>query len=188
MIRYTRFSHINIVVDDIEKATTFYCDTLMAQPTVEFPHFKNNNFARSAGFLENPENVDVSIRFLELPTEEKITLELMEYHTPSGNSDITFKKTNDMGGPRHIALGVSNIDEAFKYVKGMPGVRMINESPDYKPFQIDPVTDEEFSFFSDEIEDDHEVRLAVRNMVRQIRYFYFIDPYGIQWEFQQKPA
>ena len=188
MIHYAGLSHINIVVDNMEEASRFYRNTLHAQPAIEFPHFfRNRGFARSAGFLQEPCAVDVSIRFLILPTEDKLTLELMEYHSPRGSQAVAFKHTNDLGGPRHIALNVRNFDEAFEHVKSQPGVRLINESPEYKPFQIDPINNDEFSFFDDTLNENPEARQNIKDMIGQIRYFYFIDPYGVQWEFEQKP-
>ncbi|MGY0220095.1 VOC family protein [Endozoicomonadaceae bacterium StTr2] len=188
MIQFSRFSHINIVVDNMDKATAFYSKTFQAEPTVEFPHFKNRNFALSAGFMEKPDDVDVSIRYLQIPTEDNFTLELIEYHSPVGSQQIEWKQTHDLGGPRHVSLGVSNIDEAFEFVKSQPGVKMINESPDYKAHQIGPITDEQFALFDEHLDRDQATRHDIREMVKQIRYFYFLDPYGVQWEFEQKPS
>lgn len=117
MIKYNRLSHVNIVVDDMGKAIEFYSNTLQAKPFLAFPRFRNAGFARSAGFLDNPESVCVSICFLKLPSSDEFSLELMEYHSPAGADVIHYKQTNDLGGPRHIALGVENIDEAFEHVK-----------------------------------------------------------------------
>ena len=185
MIQYSRLSHVNIVVDDMAKAIEFYSKTLQAKPFLEFPRFRNSGFARSAGFLDDPESVCVSICFMKLASTDEFSLELMEYHSPAGATDIYYKKTNDQGGPRHIALGVENIDEAFEHVKKQPGVRLINESPEYRPFTIDSIGDNEFLFFDEALNNDVHARLSVQDTVGRIRYFYFLDPYGVQWEFEQ---
>ncbi|WP_062260225.1 VOC family protein [Endozoicomonas arenosclerae] len=187
MIQFKQLSHINIVVDEIEEATRFYRETFFAEPFLDFPHFRNSGFARSAGFLDQPESVEVSIRFLILPSEDELKLELMQYHSPQGEQEIRFKKTNDLGGPRHVAMNVTEIDAAFEHIKKQPGVRLINSAPEYRPFRIDEISDNEFSFFDDELNKDPDSRQGVRKMVAGIRYFYFIDPYGVQWEFEQKP-
>ena len=75
MIQYDTLGHINIIVDDVERATEFYVRALGAVPMQDFPHFRNIGFAKSAGFLEHPENVDVTIRFLRLPTPDGVFIE-----------------------------------------------------------------------------------------------------------------
>lgn len=184
-IEYQSVGHINIVVDDIEEATLFYQKVFGAKPVQDFPHFRNEGFAKSAGFMENPVDVDVTIRFLELPTPEKFHLELMEYHSPKGdNIEIPFQ-THDFGGVRHIALRVNNIDEAFAYVKKIKGVQMISSSEDYLPYKIDEITPEDFSFFDLDLEENKQEKEKVCKIIGNIRYFYFVDPYGVQWELEQ---
>ena len=185
MIQYDTLGHINIVVDDIERATDFYRNALGAEPMQDFPHFKNVGFAKSAGFLDAPEAVDVSIRFLKLPTKEGVFIELMEYHEPAGVACCECKATNDRGCVGHIALRVTNIDEAFEHLKSFDGVRMINESPEYRPFRIDDITPDQFRFFDDELESNAAGKQGVCEIVGSIRYFYFLDPYGVQWELEQ---
>ena len=76
VMKLTSFGHINIVVDDIDKATQFYQGSLGAVPVQDIPHFKNIGFARAAGFLDNPREVDVSIRFLALPLPTPVFMEI----------------------------------------------------------------------------------------------------------------
>lgn len=184
MIKFQGLGHINVVVDDINAASQFYQTIFNAIPQQEFTRFKNIGFAKSAGFLENPDKVDVSIRFLEIPGAN-LFLELMEYHSPRGNNPIKTKLTYDLGGPRHICLKVSNIDEAFNYLKKQDGVTMINTSNEYKPYKIDPIKSSDFIFFDSNKEKDEAAKQQVCDIVGQIRYFYFIDQYGIQWELEQ---
>ncbi|KEQ16831.1 VOC family protein [Endozoicomonas numazuensis] len=72
-------SHINIVVDDIDRATRFYSEAFFAEPVLDFPHFKNRGFARSAGFLDQPDDVEVSIRFLKLPSQDELFTRLSAF-------------------------------------------------------------------------------------------------------------
>ena len=134
--------HINVVVPDLEEATRFYKTLFDASVEQTFPHFKNPGFARSAGFLEDPESVDVSIRFLKIPfgRSEDLFLELFTFHNPAGRQEIMPRKTNDVGGPRHVCLRVTNIDEVFAHVKSVDGVHLINDSPEYRPFFISPIS------------------------------------------------
>ncbi len=185
MISFDTLGHVNIVVDDLEEATAFYRQAFGAVPRQTFPHFRNVGFAKAAGVLEQPDELDVSIRFLELPTREGLMLELMQYHSP-GQAGATFStRPQEAGGLGHIALRVNNIDEAFEALKGLKGVRMVHSSPEYRPFRIDPIGPSEFRFHDDALEADPQAKQSVCAMVASIKYFYFVDPYGIRWELEQ---
>lgn len=185
MIQFESLGHINIVVDDVNHATAFYGKAFGAVPIQDFPHFKNVGFAKSAGFLENPEAVDVTIRFLKLPTPEGLILELMEYHHPAGVVCCRNKVAHGLGCVGHVALRVKNIEESFDHLKAVDGVRMINRSPAYRPFKIDAIQSREFKFYDEAMEQNGEEKAKVCRIVGRIRYFYFIDPYGVQWELEQ---
>ncbi|WP_298768627.1 VOC family protein [uncultured Shewanella sp.] len=186
MIEFQSISHINIVVDDITQACEFYQQVLEAIPVQYFAHFKNVGFAKSAGFMEEAEKVDVSIQFLKVPTvPAPLFIELMEYHYPNGNDRRPTGRTNDIGGVRHIALGVSNIDESFQYLKSINGVRMISDHLHYKPYTISPIKTDDFTFFDDVLEGDLKAKENVCRIISGIRYFYFQDRYGVQWELEQ---
>ncbi|CCN72236.1 nucleoside hydrolase [Vibrio nigripulchritudo] len=85
----------------------------------------------------------------------QIHLELMYYESPKGCQEITFHNTNDVGGIRHVALAVNNIHQLYDWLKDQDGVRMLNDSPPQK-LTPDPQT-----------------------------FFYWIDPYGVQWEMEE---
>lgn len=184
MINFKGLGHINIVVDDINSASKFYEKIFNAVPHQEFPKFKNLGFAKAAGFLENPEKVEVSIRFLEIPGAN-VFLELMEYHAPQALTPIQKRKTHELGGPRHICLKVSNIDYAFQFLKAQDGITMINSSDQYKPYKIDKIKSSEFNFFDLEKETNLIEKQKICDIIGKIKYFYFIDRYGIQWELEQ---
>ena len=160
-------SHLNVVVDDLEDATAFYRRTLGFEPAhdedgkMDYPNLTLTSFAKDAGFLEGKVNVD--IRFLHHPVAG-LYLELMRYHYPKGDPDITIKNTNDMGGIRHAALEVTDVQAVFDYLKDQPGVTMVRY-PDNKtkkekngpPMTLDPFP---------------------------MAFFYWRDPYGVQWEME----
>ncbi|OWO78673.1 bleomycin resistance protein [Photorhabdus luminescens] len=184
MINFKGLGHINIVVDDVMAAIDFYKNLFGAIPRQLFSHFKNKGFAKSAGFIDNPEQVDVSIAFLEIPGA-KVFIELMEYHSPIGTKRIEIKEVNDIGGIGHICLRVKNIDSVFEHIKNSPDVRLINSSPLYKPYKIDEITSDEFIFFNEEDEKNSVLKQETGEIIGKIRYFYFIDKYNIQWEFEE---
>lgn len=182
MLKLKGLGHININVDDVDIAAEYYCDLFNAKKLRKIPHFKNIGFAKSAGFLNNPEVVDVSIIILEIPNTP-INLELFCYHNPIGTHEIKHHNTNDLGGPGHICLLVDDIDKAFDSLKGKE-VSLINKSPQYKPFQIDAIKPSDFYYYDKTLESNAQEKINVCNMIGNIRYFYFIDKYGIQWEFE----
>lgn len=155
-------SHLNVIVEDLEYATEFYGRTLgfvqahNERGIMDYKGVTRETFARDAGFLDG--KVDVDIRFLKHPTAG-LYLELMKYHLPTGSQEIIYRNTNDLGGIRHVALEVSNAEKVFDYLKQQPDVRMINESSEYgPPEELTPVT---------------------------IKFFYWLDPWGVQWEMEE---
>ena len=187
MIKLQSFGHINIVVDDVDRATEFYRASLGAVPVHEAPNFKNIGFAKAAGFLSDPGSVDVSIRFLALPMAPPLFLELMQYHAPVGRNSVRDTTTNDLGGPRHICLRVENADEAFEHLKECPGVRMINASPDYQPHRLDRVSTHQVRLFDPQLEANPQAKQQMCELVGKLKFFYFVDPYGVQWEIEEGP-
>ena len=183
MIKFLGFGHINIVVDNIKIASDYYADLLGAIKTQAFPHFKNAGFAKSAGFLEYPEKLDVSIEFLEIP-QANLFIELMEYHSPKGLQTIKKAKTNDLGGIRHICLRVEDIEQAFNHLK-QSDVTLINSSTEYKSFYIDKIKPEAFYFYNQANESNAKLKQETCEMIGKIKFFYCIDRYGVQWEFEQ---
>ncbi|MGL4487782.1 MAG: VOC family protein [Yersinia sp. (in: enterobacteria)] len=185
MIKFNGLGHINIVVNDLTSASSYYQSLFGAIPQQEFPHFKNTGFAKSAGFMLDPDNVDVSIQFMEIP-RTGIFIELMEYHKPIGlHSKEIDKKANTINGIGHICLRVNSIDSAFNYIKNHPEIKLITSHPEYKPFKINSIKEEEFFFFDKKTEDNKEEKEKVCKIVGQIKYFYFIDKHGIQWELEE---
>ena len=106
MIKFTKFEHICIIVDNIEEATEFYKDLFGAIPFLNFPKLKNIGFAKGAGFLEHPDKVEATLRLLKLPTQDNMLIELFEYHNPKGKFVINHKEASDRNLVAHIALGI----------------------------------------------------------------------------------
>ena len=46
MIEFDGFGHINIIIDDLDKAAEYYVGLLGAEKVQEFPHFKNVGFLK----------------------------------------------------------------------------------------------------------------------------------------------
>lgn len=156
-------SHVNVVVPSVEEGAEYYARVLGFEQAydhdgnkMDYAGVEMKPFALDAGIMDGKVNVDV--RFLKHP-QANIYLELMAYHAPEGEQDIPQQpKTYDMGGPRHVAMEVSNCNEVFNYLRKQNGVTMINSSKDYHPVKLDgfPIT-----------------------------FFYWVDQYGIQWEMEE---
>lgn len=145
---------------------------------------EKQGFFKAGGFVKEAADGDVSIAFVNVPGT-KLTLELMQYHSPEGRKEPIFFAANDVSGARHVALKITNIDEAFLYIKSMPDTRLINETDDYQVFQISETYPDEVHFFDQDMKEMDERKHQTAKILSEVRYFYFIDKYGLQWEFEQ---
>jgi catechol 2,3-dioxygenase-like lactoylglutathione lyase family enzyme len=160
-------SHLNVVVDDIEVATEFYRAVLGFEQAVnddgpmDYPGVDLASFARDAGFEDG--RVDLDIRFLKHP-EVGVYLELFTYRHPKGEQTIQRRRTNDLGGIRHVALEVPDAVAAHAFIRAQQraytrrGLRIEILSQDHVP--------EELTSFP-------------------YKFFYWIDPWGVQWEMEE---
>lgn len=116
---------------------------------------EEQRFFQCAGCIAGSETAEISIGFLNVP------------------------------GVRHVALKVTNIEEAFIHIKSQPDTTLINTSSEYKVFQIGKTSPEDFYYFDKQKEADADAKTVAANILGAIKYFYFIDKYGLQWEFEQ---
>lgn len=161
------FSHISIVVDDIEIATEFYKTVLgfesaaNADGPMDYPGVELASFARNAGFEDGKVRLDV--RLLRHP-QAGIYLELLNYHYPKGDQIIHRRATNDMGGVRHVALEVTDAVATHEFIRSQQqaytkqGLIINIIGDDHVPEELKPFP---------------------------ITFFYWIDPWGVQWEMEQ---
>ena len=184
-MKFVGLGHINIVVDNLDSAVGYYSSLLKAKPIQSLPHFKNVGFARSVGFTQKPSNVDVSMVLMDV-NDSGIQLKLMEFHCPQGRDLNLEKRTNDIGGVGHICIKVEDIDECFEHVRTHAQTRFITDSENYRPFQLTPINNKECYFFKEELEQNSKAKQMACEQVESAKSFYFVDRYGIQWEFEQE--
>ena len=177
-------SHICIFVDDMEKAVAYYQNLLGVQPDHCLSHWKNEGFFKAGGFVDEAADGDVSIAFVNVPGT-RLTLELMQYHYPKGRTEPVVFAANDVSGARHVALKVTNIEAAFAHIKAMPDTRLINETEAYRVYQISETQPSEVRFFDQAPGETDDRNRETAKILGKVRYFYFIDRYGLQWEFEQ---
>ena len=184
MPNFTGLSHVCIFVDDMTQAVSYYRKLLGATPDHYLSHWRNKGFFQAGGFLDQAEEGDVSIAFVNVPGT-KLTLELMQYHYPEGRKTPVVFAANDVSGARHVALKITNIEEAFLHIKSMPDTKLINETDDYQVFQISETRPSEVHFFDQDLRETDERNVQTAKILSGVKYFYFIDKYGLQWEFEQ---
>ena len=177
-------SHICIFVDDMAKAVDYYRDLLGVKPDHCLSHWRNEGFFKAGGFVDEAADGDVSIAFVNVPGT-KLTLELMQYHYLKGRTEPVVFAANDVSGARHVALKVTNIEAAFAHIKAMPDTRLINETEAYQVYQISETQPSQVRFFDQAPGQTDERNAETARILGQVRYFYFIDRYGLQWEFEQ---
>lgn len=160
-------SHLNVVVEDIEVGTEFYGTVLGFEQAVnddgpmDYPGVDLASFARDAGFSDGL--VDVDIRFLRHPSIG-LYLELFTYRHPQGDQTVHRRRTNDMGGLRHVAVEVDDAIAAHRFIKSKQaayarsGLQIEILGEDHVPEELSP-----FPY----------------------RFFYWIDPWGVQWEMEE---
>ena len=184
MPNFTGLSHVCIFVDDMMEAVSYYQKLLGAVPDHYLSHWRNKGFFQAGGFINEADEGDVSIAFVNVPGT-KLTLELMQYHYPEGRKKPVIFAANDVSGARHVALKTTNIDEAFLHVKSMPDTKLINQTDAYQVFQISETQPFEVHFFDQDLREHDERNVQTAKILSEVRYFYFIDKYGLQWEFEQ---
>ena len=163
MPKFAGLSHVCIFVDDMMEAVDYYQKLLGVVPDHYLSHWRNEGFFKAGGFVKEAADGDVSIAFVNVPGT-KLTLELMQYHSPEGRKEPVFFAANDVSGARHVALKITNIDEAFLHIKSMPDTRLINETDDYQVFQISETYPDEVHFFDQNMKEMDERKQQTAKM------------------------
>ena len=96
--------HHGVVVSDIDRALTFYRDTLGMDVVDEISQ-ESDAFSRAVGV----ENTDVDLAFLDA---HGFTIELVEYNRPDGNNANETTTSNDVGAT-HFCLAVEDIEGVY---------------------------------------------------------------------------
>ncbi len=186
MIEFIGFSHLSIIVDNLDEAMDFYKRIFNAKPFQRWNCKNNKGVGYIVGCFDTPEKVDISLGFVRIP-DSSVVLELQEYHYPESTNEVTFAKVNDLGGIRHVSLLVKDSPAAFDFLKNQEGILQINESEKEKcaSFQISNVNPDDVLFYDDELENDKEAKQRKCDQFSETFTFYCIDKYGVQWEFEQ---
>ena len=89
---------------------------------------------------------------------------MFTYHHPKGDQAIHRHGTNDLGGIRHLAVEVTDAVAAYTFIRSQQdayrkrGLHIDILGEDHVPEEISPYP---------------------------YTFFYWIDPWGVQWEMEQ---
>ena len=70
-------------------------------------------------------------------------------------------------------------------IQSMPDTQLINTTDAYRVYQISETQPSEVRFFDQAPGETDERNMETAKILGRVRYFYFIDRYGLQWEFEQ---
>ena len=150
-------SHINVVVNDTIDIGASYYELLGFAPATNKDGPMHYTNITNHGFCVDAgcDTCRVDIIFLKHEIIN-LYLELFYYYEPVGDTKIPIVQTNDAGGIRHIAVEVENSVETYNELKGK----------------------------------DHQGRFMTRDTPIPLdpfpyTFFYWVDKYGVQWEFEQ---
>ena len=175
---FTGLAHICVIVDNISDAFYHYKRVFGAEPYQYIPHYKNKQLVTSLGFLHKV--CDISIGLLKIPNTN-LTIEVMQCHYPQEKNHLLYKANVNS----HITLKVSNIEKALEHIKSQPDITMISSKPDCDLEQTGKIDSDGLYFFTQEQESDIIAKQQIATILSDIRFFHFIDKYGLQWIFEQ---
>jgi catechol 2,3-dioxygenase-like lactoylglutathione lyase family enzyme len=146
--------HFAFTVPNLEEAVDFFTDVLGCEVAYEIERIDDPK----GEWMEQRLNVHprAALRFVMLRVGPVTNIELYEWEAPDQKTQVP--KNSDVGG-HHMAIYVDDIDVAYEYLKGQPGVTVLGE-----PQDID--------------EGPHESY----NPHAGTSWVYFLTPWGMQME------
>lgn len=145
--------HVAYTVPDLDQAVAFFVDVLGA----ELAYWHGPVAFPDSDWMERQLNVhrDATLRLAMLKLGPVTNLELFEYTAPDQCRRIP--RNSDWGG-HHLALYVTDMEEAVRYLQAQPGVRVLGE-----PQPLEP------------------------GSTRGDQWVYFLTPWGMQLELITMP-
>ena len=188
MFSFDSLGHINVVVPDLEEATSFYRALFDASVEQTFPHFKNPGFARSAGFggpricrcehsfpedsvwpiggfVSGTVHVSRSSRPAGGHAQEDERRRRAEARLPAGHKHRRSVRACEIPRRRALDQRFARVPAVFHQPDQAARDRTSRRGPRHGGRQE-----------------------AICQIVKGIRFFYAIDRYGIEWEFEEGHA
>lgn len=152
---FANVDHVGLTVPDLDAAVRFYCNVFGCTERFRMGPFDAQELpSMPDGRDWSHAHVNVArarFRFVMLQLGPNLMLELFQYDRPEARGEQP-PRNCDLGG-HHLALKVHNLDQAVEYLKGQPGVKVM-EGP----------------------------IVVTEGSCAGMRVIYFLDPWGNQME------
>lgn len=172
--------HVCVIVPDIMEAFDFYQRLLGVESVRCIAHYRDERLFQAAGFAEYPGTGEAAVCFLSVPGAG-LTFRLLEYDPPEGQSEPITLHAEGINGTRQVTVAVENIERAFAYIQAQPDVLLINHALESRTYLITRTEPEELRHLSTAAGPSRD---TIR-ILSGVKHFYFIDKYGLQWNFTQ---
>ena len=117
----TRLDHVGVTVPDLEAATDFFVDVLGCERLYSLGPFRHEDDWMHEHLAVGPRTVMTQLRFFRCGGQA--VFEVFEY--AAAEQELTPPRNSDVGG-HHIALYVTDLDEAVAYLRRR-GVQVLGE-------------------------------------------------------------
>lgn len=146
--------HVAFTVPNLDQAVAFFTGVLGCEVVYEVDRIDDP----SGAWMERRLNVHprAALRFAMLRCGPVTNVELYEWDAPDQGTRMP--RNSDIGG-HHMAFFVDDIDAAYAYLKGQPGVKVLGEP-----------------------ENIADAPHAARNPHAGTKWVYFLTPWGMQME------
>lgn len=182
--QFAGLSHLCIVVDYIRAAVDYYGQLLGAKPDYGLPYWQNEGFFQINGFYQRPDEGEVSVAVLQVPST-RLTLHLVQYHTPVGHKEPPLSAANDINGVQGIALEVINLEETVAHLQTVPDLHFFSGRGEAPIVPFSPTGPEQVCFFDQDLSKADTRSLDTARRLSHTRGVSFRDRYGVRWEFLQ---
>jgi catechol 2,3-dioxygenase-like lactoylglutathione lyase family enzyme len=153
---FETIDHLGMTVPDLEEAVAFFVDALGAEDWYREGPSEDGGDAMWRELRVHPR---ASVRLAMLKLGSSTTIELLEYNVPPGEATTSAPRNSDHSAA-HIGLRVRDVDAAASYLRGIPGVDVLDG----------PVTVEE------------------EGPSAGLKWCYFTTPWGLMMELIQLPV
>lgn len=180
--RFAGLSHLCIVVDYIRAAVEYYGQLLGAEPDYGLPYWQNEGFFQANGLDPKSNEGEVSVAVLQVPGT-RLTLHLVQYHTPVGRKEPPLSAANDINGVQCIALEVVNLEETAAHLQTVPDLHFLSEQEETPIVSLSQTGPEQVCFFDQDLSKADTRSVDTARRISHTRCVSFQDRYGVRWEF-----
>jgi catechol 2,3-dioxygenase-like lactoylglutathione lyase family enzyme len=118
---FDTIDHLGVTVPDLDQAVAFFVDALGAE---DWYREGPSEDAGDAMWRELRVHPRASVRLAMLKLGSSTTIELLEYKVPPGEATTTAPRNRDHSAA-HIGLRVRDVEAAASYLRGVPGVEVL---------------------------------------------------------------